>query len=692
MERSGWPLPGVFSPLDLAKSFLKRISRLKSKIPELEAFAFVASQRPEIPLLKLFDEFLQAKRLRKFARPAYFGRVLEMNADSENKELAPATFGAVYINLLLENLAESTDRVAHDFSYLEVVGENFDASRVEFHRFLNKKQIMHLGFRQLYSAESEFLERLAGHFEIVEQFAGRASHENTSLEENDSLELQSHQQVLWIGGASAPGPLESKLLTGYPTQLKTSVDAALTQFNEHVEKLKVEFSPSALLEVASRYREPVIKDLVKRIIVENQPQHLDMLNALSFFPRDIVSRGFVEKAYLGQPLLLEWEDVPILNPKQTLLWGNLETWKTFLTELPDRGSHLNIPTEVEKYWLAEGLVLPSVVEEQKQLQEIVNRWAPEFKFLRATAKDKLAQTSEAKTVKALPSKLLSPSSLENLARCPLQFYFAKELRLPVIESPDDLAGSPMRRGNWIHQVLEKLDWSDIRKVKAKNIERILAAEVVSAFKDFASEDYVKILQAQITNMALAIEFYLQKIEAPLQNLFPNRRIESEKDIFCQWNHKVGIRGRVDRLDFVGDGALLWDYKTGNFSSTKLATNMENGKFQWLLYREIFEREGTPIFGGGYLNPLDLKKSRLVFFSGAPFAGEFYDDLKNLGVRVELISSTEESQMRDRLKEKIEVLMSLWLGPTRRAQPLNDETCGTCDYQGFCGRPFGVLAP
>jgi hypothetical protein len=143
------------------------------------------------------------------------------------------------------------------------------------------------------------------------------------------------------------------------------------------------------------------------------------------------------------------------------------------------------------------------------------------------------------------------------------------------------------------------------------------------------------------------------------------------------------------MDFVGDGAFLWDYKSGNYSRQSLSKQLESGKFQWLLYREIFFREGTPIHGGGYINPLDMRKSRLFFFSKAPLKESFYERLDKADVKFEIIKADEEELLRNTLTSKVNEIIEVWKSGIRRAKPREKNECDNCAFVGLCGYPYGV---
>ena len=249
----------------------------------------------------------------------------------------------------------------------------------------------------------------------------------------------------------------------------------------------------------------------------------------------------------------------------------------------------------------------------------------------------------------------------------------------------------MRKGNLIHKVLEKIDFHDPKSVSALLIEKILKDEVTKAYEGFASPAYLGLLKSQLPQWAEALHFYIELIEKKLFVLFPRRKIESEKEFRFDWNKQISLRGRIDRLDFTGESYFLWDYKSGSFHQATFERHLENGKFQWLLYAESLARMGMPLAGGGYLNPLELKKSRLLFFPKAEalLGDDFFDSLKNAGIRFDVLTEDKHYALSQKLINKMETVLEELKKNDRPARPIKNEECKRCSFEGLCAYRYGV---
>ncbi len=688
---SKWPLAGVYTFADIAQNILKKNNLFREPVNDLEAFAHLAERDPEKKLSDLKRYFDLAKQVRKL------GALTDLQKIILDKDLQKSLSENIFYSLLtlfqINDYAKNKSQSAHFFEYIEeatfFLKEN-PTVPLDFHKFKfpSENKIFMVGFRDLYAAEEAFLKELEKKYEIVFQFSKEIQPCEVSLSMESST-LQENNHLLWISNLETPGPLESKVLTQYPNSLKVKIDPKLRYINKEVQELILNFNKDNFLKKEETTNDDNVRKLIRRIAEKGEAEEIKILESLNFFQDSRIERSLSGELFQNAPILFTIEDFPIMNPVQTLIWGNQKTWSEFYLNLASESSHLKVPEDIEKALLAEGVRLPQHTEEQSKLKNLICVYSSRFKYLKTSHKKEFEIKKEPFEVKANRQAMLSPSGLENLARCPLNFYYSRECKIPLYEIPNDIEGSPIKRGQWIHEVLEKVDFRNLKNFRITDLEKILNSELGKAFEGFASEDYLKILQSQIPQLSESLFFYIDTLEKPLQKLFPFRKIETEKDISCTWSSQLNLRGRVDRLDFIGEGALLWDYKTSNYSHLKYSTLLENGRFQWLLYKEIFDKEGVPIYGGGYLNPLDLKKSRFIFFENAPLPASFFEFLSEQSIRFEQLKEADKNQMSQRLHQVIEEQTKIWLSPTRQAKPLNSKVCVECSHQAFCGYPYGV---
>lgn len=689
---SNWPLAGVFTFSDIAQRILKKHNLYRESINELEAFAYFAGQDPKKDLVTLKSYFDLALKLRKLGTIEDFQKVL-LNPEAQ-ASLAPNTIYALNTLFQIHQYADERSQVCHFFEYIEeatVFLQKNPNAQNDFHRFRPDatQEIFVIGFRELYSSEYRLLKELEKTYKITFQYPEEIS----QLEHNKKIEgslISDNTHLLWISHLETPGPLEAQALTEYDKALKVRINPELRYMNTELLNFFTNFKKEIFLKQKEKTENVDLQKLIERVSLKGEASEIRVLQSLKFFEESKRERPVLSEITRHSPIVFTIEDFPIMNPLQTLLWGHQKTWEEFYLNLASESAHLRVPEDIEKALLAEGVIVPSHKKEQKKLKAILSTCLPYLKILQTSQKKNFEAKQEAYSVKSKTQPMLSPSGLETLFRCPLSFYYSRECRIPLVEIPNDIDGSAIKRGVWIHGVLERIDFRNLKNFTRAHLEKILYSELEKAFKDFASPSYIKILQAQVTQLSESMYFYIERLEKPLQALFPFRKFESEKDIECLWSKDLKLKGRVDRLDFIGEGALLWDYKTSNYSGTKYSTLLEGGRFQWLLYKEIFAKEGLPIYGGGYLNPLDLKKSRLIFFENTPLPSSFFDSLSEQDIRYEQCKASEETQMSQRLHEIIEEQVKVWQSPVRKAAPLNSKVCTDCSHKAFCAYPYGVL--
>lgn len=167
---------------------------------------------------------------------------------------------------------------------------------------------------------------------------------------------------------------------------------------------------------------------------------------------------------------------------------------------------------------------------------------------------------------------IAPTRLENLARCPFQFFLQSGLGLSEWEEPEEEEEmDPLDRGSMLHAIL-----SDFFSAlpKGKKLEDFpleeLDASLQSAFdKHWQRAEQVGIPGAWADRQALKEElrqdllYYLKEeiesggvVPAELEWKIP------QGIIFSTGKTSFALSGRVDRIDRIGDRALVIDFKSG----------------------------------------------------------------------------------------------------------------------------------
>ena len=180
---------------------------------------------------------------------------------------------------------------------------------------------------------------------------------------------------------------------------------------------------------------------------------------------------------------------------------------------------------------------------------------------------------------------LSPTSLEDWARCPFRYLLGRVLRLREIERPEDTETiSPLERGSLVHAVLEQfVDEAAPRTSPTEpwsNAERELLLTIAERHCDAAEA-------AGVTGRPLQWRLERRRILREVATV-----LDSDEDVRAElgvvptpqgrevdfgWSgaeplvvtlpdgRTVAFRGRVDRVDRAPDGSrtVVLDYKTGN---------------------------------------------------------------------------------------------------------------------------------
>jgi ATP-dependent helicase/nuclease subunit B len=159
---------------------------------------------------------------------------------------------------------------------------------------------------------------------------------------------------------------------------------------------------------------------------------------------------------------------------------------------------------------------------------------------------------------ALPDSL-SASQLEQLRRCPYQFFARTLLRLSV---PEELDREVEKRdyGTWLHAVLHRFHASgggDAARLSA-------VAEEELAQTGFAASDLLP-YRASFEHFA---PLYLAWWQAQAAAGWSWREGETEFKARPAELAPTGLHGRLDRLDQAGEQALVIDYKTGRAEQFK----------------------------------------------------------------------------------------------------------------------------
>ena len=163
---------------------------------------------------------------------------------------------------------------------------------------------------------------------------------------------------------------------------------------------------------------------------------------------------------------------------------------------------------------------------------------------------------------------VSPSALETWATCPYKFFLSRILEVsgPPTEEEDEM--SAVERGTLVHKILERF----VREGKQTDTVLLDLAETEFAIAEergvtgypllweMAKED----IRAGLQNFMVAEAGWLADaaIEASAEESFGEGTEIGEVSISVDDLGEIWFRGKIDRIDVVGDEVRVRDFKTG----------------------------------------------------------------------------------------------------------------------------------
>ena len=286
---------------------------------------------------------------------------------------------------------------------------------------------------------------------------------------------------------------------------------------------------------------------------------------------------------------------------------------------------------------------------------------------------------------------LSVSSLERYHTCPFIFYAENILQLKST-SPLDVDATALDKGLFLHKLLCDLTQEPFKPLRSDKeldemIENYLKQHyIVPAFKE-------EFKQVQIQTLQKFLEF-----ENRWRENFPQTKtVFREEDIFIYIHPQTGvfstteqegailIKGRIDRLDQVGNALCLIDYKTSLYRQTSYKKWLDKGKFQLGLYA-LMLREGSLNISGEiasavYFGVKELNRDK----------GFLLKEYNKLAYHIKPRSHSgidrgQQEKLFKNFKEKITDIVSLIQQGFFPANPQDKKTCVKCPWRNVCQAP------
>ena len=246
------------------------------------------------------------------------------------------------------------------------------------------------------------------------------------------------------------------------------------------------------------------------------------------------------------------------------------------------------------------------------------------------------------------------SQLAAFEKCPLQYKFAFILRLPVRGRAVFSFGKTMH--NTLYQFLKQAN--EIEKARQENlfgfadklkilvsINQIYESNWIDEWYENKKQkdDYYKL------GKKIAKNFYEDFLKNPPKIL----KIKNEPALEIDFNLKIGghtLRGRIDRIDDLGLGVIIVDYKTG-----KAKDKLESDDKEQLLIYQIAAEE-----------VLGLKPKELVY--------HYLEENKKAAF---LGSENDKAGLKEKIIQEIEAIKNSDFSSTPGWQ------CSFCDFKDIC---------
>lgn len=286
-----------------------------------------------------------------------------------------------------------------------------------------------------------------------------------------------------------------------------------------------------------------------------------------------------------------------------------------------------------------------------------------------------------------PAHIFSPSQIESFALCPFQFFQRYVLRLEPVDDRPELRVDHASRGDRLHKLLEEIHAAVAAEIaeEADLCDRI-AAFLNNRLSADADEDNCpsKVSSALRSLEEMALRRTLGKYDREFRR-YRDEQGASARPLHFEWNfgldsdypqaaasappldlgeqdNLVRLRGKIDRIDRVGAGFRVIDYKTGHAPSSNEVTK-DLRAVQLPLYAMAVER-----------HLLDDSAD------GCDFG---YWTLGRRGYVPVSLKDETWPEFRERVIAEVVRLVSLIRAGKFPIEPKRDDCTRFCDYRSTC---------
>jgi ATP-dependent helicase/DNAse subunit B len=347
---------------------------------------------------------------------------------------------------------------------------------------------------------------------------------------------------------------------------------------------------------------------------------------------------------------------------------------------------------------ASGVLLPKFSRSAARQLQSISRDPKNYYFLDEPKPE--FKTSTVLAFKFQSEKIqLSPSSIEQLIKCPAKFYFQNLLKIKDVAQWDPEKLDPSLKGKWIHATLEQLfkirpPVGQTQSAIDELVQNILKELLARFFEDQSSLNYQHLISLQIPELSRLISAFYKIHESVFTRHFPQRSLFFETKLQATFQAH-SFRFVCDRIDVLVNGNyLLWDYKTGQVPKGKVETLLKNGSIQLPLYTALIKSldrhqkeklnlsDDSQCVGMGFLSPLDPTKN--LYFHTVTTEAAF-------GLLAEMEGSKsypfDEAELLNSLAQAIQAPLEIIRKGIFEPHPKTDSLCQPCAHRYICGKNF-----
>jgi hypothetical protein len=303
----------------------------------------------------------------------------------------------------------------------------------------------------------------------------------------------------------------------------------------------------------------------------------------------------------------------------------------------------------------------------------------------------------------LAGKGVYPTHLNELIRCPMQFYLKHIVGVEESEEVEEELGMD-KIGTWIHASLERLDkdyfLNDVDPSEIQ-IKTVLVEEFDRLFKGYVTDLGLNRVYFQVGEQQILTFLKHQMEQVPRRKILAAEQpLRTSLNLIVQGSYTpVNLGGKIDRIELAQDGTLyVMDYKTGSvdtgskqkFADPIKAEELIRGDadikigyvrqlwlYEYLVYRKMFDEKGLRLRGNDYRFGEHLVKSGFYSFR----------DPKNMVLNpFDLGEGLDTPTFLAKSERILTDILNDLLDPDKPFKKTDDlKICTYCDFKGICGR-------